>query len=45
MTFLSLYDEIKKNKRIYLPAGNLQFNWISVDDIAEFTVKYISFIV
>ena len=29
----TLYDEIKQNKRIYIPAKNLKLNWIDVQDI------------
>ncbi len=35
----TLYDEIEKNKRIYLPSGNLKFNWIDTDDIGAVCVK------
>jgi uncharacterized protein YbjT (DUF2867 family) len=34
----TLYDEIKKNHRIYMPSGNLKFNWIDVADIGSLTV-------
>ncbi len=31
----TLYDEIRENGRIFMPAGSARFNWINVDDIAR----------
>jgi len=30
----TLWPELKKNRRVYLPAGNLELDWISVRDVA-----------
>lgn len=35
----TLWPELKRNKRIFLPSGNLKFNWVAVDDIAEIGAK------
>jgi len=31
----TLWKELQKNMRIYLPSANLKFQWVAVDDIAE----------
>ncbi|WP_052431772.1 NmrA family NAD(P)-binding protein [Flammeovirga pacifica] len=31
----TLYDDIKRENKIILPAGNALFNWVDVNDIAE----------
>lgn len=31
----TLWPELKKNRRIYLPSGDLKLNWIAVSDVAE----------
>ncbi len=31
----TLCPELKENQRIYLPAGDLNFNWVAVEDIAR----------
>ena len=30
----NIWDEIKRNKRIFLPSGDLKFNWIALADVA-----------
>ena len=35
----TLADELRRNKRIYLPSGRLRFNWINVDDIGKAAAK------
>lgn len=35
----TLYSEIQKNNRIYMPSGNLKFNWIDVADIGSLICK------
>jgi len=35
----TLYDELLLNKRIYLPSGELKFNWIALSDVAEISSK------
>ena len=35
----TLWDELDKNNRIYLPSSDLVFNWIAVDDVAEVAIK------
>ncbi|MBD3419132.1 MAG: hypothetical protein GF398_03335 [Chitinivibrionales bacterium] len=37
----TLYDEIKANRRIFMPSGGLKFNWIDVDDIGRLAAKVI----
>lgn len=31
----TLWEELSTNKRIFMPSGNLEFNWIAIEDIAE----------
>ena len=31
----TLWEELKKNNRIFLPAGRLEFNWVAISDIAQ----------
>lgn len=38
----TLWSEMERNQRIYLPAGNLQLDWVSVRDVASVSVAAIT---
>jgi len=35
----TLWEELEKNNRIFLPAGDLKLNWVAIQDIAEIAAK------